>query len=58
MFVRKAYGYQRDNQNRKLKNESKDNDQIDKQRSTTQKAKDRVTRTPLKPEVNSSVLEW
>ena len=56
--------YQRGNQNPYIEEEQttqwpKEKIQKDKQRSTkhTYKTKDRVTRTPLKPEVNSAAPE-
>ena len=68
MFIlqcpRRAWRYQRGNQNPYIEEQTtqwpKEKVQKDKQRSTkhTHKTKDRVTRTPLKPGVNSGAPEW
>jgi hypothetical protein len=61
---RRVWRYQRSNQNPYIEEEQttqwpKENVQKDKQRSTTHthKTKDRVTRIPLKPGVNSGAPE-
>jgi len=64
LLVRRVCRNQRGNQNPYIEEEQttqwpKENKQKDKQRSTqhTHKTKDRVTRTPLKPRVNSGAPE-
>jgi hypothetical protein len=62
-FVRRVWRYQRGNQNPYIEEQTrqwpKEKVQKDKQRSTkhTYKTKVRVTRTPLKPGVNSCAPE-
>jgi len=64
IFIRRVWRYQRGNKNSFIGEEQttqwpKEKAQKDKQRSTkhTYKTKDRVTRTPLKPGVNSGAPE-
>ena len=64
IIIRRVVRYQRGNQNTYIEEQTtqspKEKVQKDKQRSTkhSYKTKDRVTRTLLKPGVNSGAPEW